>query len=134
MAAVLDLTGFAKRHETVAGAAFPVAGSTEAWDVSHFHQPLDNIIERSCITEVKLCRVFFFRFRLCISAYTCLGAATDLGDSKVQNTLAGFLTLAGRYDHAGIRHCNADACHKFCKNIIVDPVVKIICVNIVGWT
>ena len=47
MAAVGNLFTFAQRHKTVTCSSCSVTGSTEAWDISHTHQPVNDFIQRS---------------------------------------------------------------------------------------
>ena len=134
MAAVLDLTALAKRHEAVSGAAFPIAGSTKTWNVIHLHQPAHDFIQRPGITDVKLFRFCVIRLRLAVTANAGTGASADLGDAKVQNPFSAFLTFSGGDDHTGVRNGNADTCHDLCKGIIINTVVKFIGIDIVRMT
>ena len=48
-----------------------VTGGTKAWDVSHIHQPVYDLIKRALIADIKLSRCnLIFRFRLIISTDT----------------------------------------------------------------
>ena len=83
MAAVGNLFTFAQRHKTVTCSSCSVTGSTEAWDISHTHQPVNDFIQRSLVTDVKLCRChFIFCFRNVIPANTCPGGTADLRNSQ----------------------------------------------------
>ena len=50
----------------------------------------------------------------------------------MQHPLAGFLTLAGGDNHAGIWHGNPDTGHQFGKNIVVNGIGKRTGIDIIG--
>ena len=132
MAAVLDLPALAKRHEAVAGSAFPVACSTEAWDVFHFDQPADNLIQSTAVDHIELLGLLIFRLRLAVAADAGSGTAADLGDAQVKDALSGLLAFSGGDDHAGIWNRNSYAGYDLGKGIVIDSIGKGGCVDIVG--
>ena len=132
MAAILDLSAFAKAHEAVARPALAVAGGAEAGDIAQIHQPFHDFIQCAVIADIKLCGIILLCFFFIIAADTRAGAAADLGYPKTQYTFSAFLTFSGGNNHARIGNGNTDAGNDFCKGIIINAVIEGGGVNIVG--
>ena len=132
MAAVGNLFTFAQRHKTVTCSSCSVTGSTEARDISHTHQPVYDFIQRSLVTDVKLCRChFIFCFRNVIPANTCPGGTADLRNSQRKYFFTNCFTFSCGNDHSRIWHSNPDQCTDFGKNFITDTVIKSRRINII---
>ena len=131
MAAVLDLAALAQGHKAVAGAAFPVAGGTEAGDVVHLHEPAYDLIQSTGVDNVELLRTLVFRFGFAVAAHAGAGAAADLRDAKMEDALPHLLAFPGRNDHAGVRYGDPDTGNDLGKGIIVNAVGKCTGVNVV---
>ena len=110
VAAVLDLSALAQRHEPVSGAPFPITGGAEAGNVIHLHQPPYDFIQSTVIAYIELFRTFILRFRLVVAAHAGTGAAADLRDAQMERSFTAAFVLACGDDHAGVRNGDADAC------------------------
>ena len=124
MAAVLYLSAFTQGHEPVAGSSFAVACGAEAGDVVHLHEPADYFIQGTVVYDVELFGFLAFGFWLAVAAYACAGAAADLGDPEMQDTLTYFLAFSCGNDHAGIRNGDSDAGNDLGEGIIVNSIGK----------
>ena len=131
MAAVLNLSALTKGHKAVSCAAFPVAGSAEAWDIAQFHEPVYNFIQGTTVTDIKLFRFCIFRFRFAVASHAGAGAPANLGNTKMQHTFSACLAFSGGNNHACVWYSNTDAGNNFCKGIVINSIVKSICINII---
>ena len=131
MAAVLNLSGLAKAHKPVAGAALPIAGRTEGRNIPQLHEPADHFIQRSLVGHVELLRIGG-TLLLLVAADGGAGAAADLRHAQRQDPLPDSLALPCGDNHARIGHGNTNQGAQLGEGIVADAVVKGAGIDIIG--
>ena len=131
MTEVQDFAVLTKRHEPISRASCAIAGRAEAGNMIVVQKPANNFVKRALVGNVKLLSVMgalFFH----VTANRGTRATTNLRNSVLKSMFADSLAFAGRNNHAGVRHRNANKRNKFFEHLIRNAVVKFVRINIHG--
>ena len=131
MTEVQDFAVLAKRHEPISRTSCAIAGRAEAGNMIVVQKPANSFVKRALVGTSN-CSVSCGRCSSHVTANRGTRATTNLRNSVLKSMFADSLAFAGRNNHAGVRHRNANKRNKLFEHLIRNAVVKFVRINIHG--